>query len=54
MAEIWPARVQHEGSVIRLCIQGRAQHIDHPEQRPGRLAPGIGQRRQRVEGAEQV
>src|SRR5690606_13364353 len=35
-------------------LERGAQHVHHPEQRPGRLAVGIGQRRQRVEGAEQV
>src|SRR5690606_12331878 len=47
-------RVEDEGDVFGLFLQVRAQHVGHAEQRPGRLAGGVAQRRQRVEGAVEV
>src|SRR5690606_22421541 len=54
VAEGLAGGVEHEGGAVRLLLERGAQHVDHPEQRAGGLAGGVGQRRQRVEGAVQV
>ena len=54
VAEGLAGRVDHEGDVLGPLLQRGAQHVDHAEQRAGRLAQRVGQRRQRVEGAIQV
>src|SRR5690606_22350602 len=54
VAEGLARRVDDEGDVLGLLLQVRAQHVGHAEQRAGGLAGGVGQRRQRVEGAVEV
>ncbi len=54
VAEGRPRRVLHEGGVGGLLLQDRAQHVDHAEQRAGRFAGRVRQRRQRVERAIQI
>ena len=54
IAEGRPRRVQDEGDVVGVLLQRRPQHVDDAEQRAGRTAIRGGQRRQGVEGTEQV
>ena len=52
--KVGPGGVDHEGGVLGVFLQRRAQHVDDAEQRAGGRAVRRGQRRQRVEGAIQV
>jgi hypothetical protein len=55
VAEIRTLGVEHHGDVgIRVLAHESAQHVDHAIDHAGRLAFGVGQRRQGVEGAEQI
>ena len=54
VAERAARRVDHEGRVIGRLLERRTQHVDHAEERARRLAVGVGQRRQRMEGAVEV
>jgi hypothetical protein len=52
--------IRPPGGTVEFCetreqaLERGAQHVDHPEHRARRLAGGVGQRRQRMEGAVQV
>ncbi len=46
--------VADKRQIVRPGLQRGAQHIDHAKQRTGRLAVGVGQRRQRMKRAIQV
>ncbi len=46
--------ITDEGDTFGMLLQGRAQHVDHAKQRAGRFARRVGQRRQGMEGPEQV
>ena len=46
--------ITDEGDTFGMLLQGCAQHVDHAKQRAGRFARRVGQRRQGVEGPEQV
>ena len=54
VAEGLARRVHHEGDVVGLLLQRRAQHVDHAEQRTGGLAGVVGERRERMERAVEV
>ena len=50
VAEGFAGRVEHHGDAARLIVlEELQQHVEHPEERPGRLAARVGQRRQGVE-----
>ncbi len=54
VAERAARRVLHERGVVGFRVQRRAQHVDDAEQRAGRLAGRVCQRRQRMERAVEI
>ena len=55
VAESLPAIIEDDRDALRaIFAEQLAKHVDHAVNRPGGLAPGVGQRRQGVVGTKEI